>query len=408
MSFKNRLKDTFVSVKHKDFRYFLSGQLLSLMGTMVQNTALSWYVYKITNSPFLLGLIGVFQYMPVLLITLFAGVIVERHPKKNILLLTQFLYMIQSFILSFIVYTGESKYWIFAVLAAITGTITSFDMPTRQSFFIELVGKRDLPNAISLNSTVFNMSRIIGPAIAGIIMSKFGVLQCFLINAFSFIPVIYGVFKIQARGNPTIKSKNSGLFKDLKGGIVYTLNKKILVSTMFMMAIVCTFAFNSNVIIPVFAKQVMNGGAAEYSMLLSLIGVGSLFGAVFMASTGRRLKIKHYLIINSFILAILHIITLFSANYVVVGIIFMFIGFFGLTFLNKANATLQFNTEDEYRGRVMSIYAFLNIGSTPVGSAFAGIVMEKLGGKFGFFSCGLLIFLLTVTTVLFIELKKKA
>ncbi|MBP2032410.1 MFS family permease [Clostridium algifaecis] len=407
MNFKNRLKDTFVSIKHKDFRYFLSGQLLSLMGTMVQNTALSWYVYKITNSPFLLGLIGVFQYAPVLLITLIAGVIVERHPKRNILLLTQFSYMIQAFALSFIVYTGENKYWMLAVLASINGIITSLDMPTRQSFFIELVGKKDLPNAISLNSTVFNMSRIVGPAFAGVIMNKFGVLQCFLINAFSFIPVIYGVFKIQAKGNPTIKSKTSGLFKDLKGGIVYTLNKKILVSTLFMMSIVCTFNFNSNVIIPVFANQVMNGGATEYSILLSLVGLGSLFGAMFMASTGRRLKIKHYLIINAFVLAILNIMTLFSADYVIIGVLFISIGFFGLTFLNKANATLQFNTEDEYRGRVMSIYAFLNIGSTPLGNAFAGIVMEKVGGKFGFFSCGLVILLLIVITVVFVELKKK-
>lgn len=194
-----KFKGTFISLNHRDFRYFLSGQILSLMGTMIQNTALSWYVYKITDSPFLLGLIGVFQYAPVLLITLLSGVIVERYPKKKILLITQVSYMLQAFALSFVVYTGESKYWTLAVLAAVNGTITSFDMPTRQSFFIELVGKSDLPNAISLNSTVFNMSRIVGPAVAGMLMDSFGVFQCFLVNAFSFIPVIYGIIKIRAR-----------------------------------------------------------------------------------------------------------------------------------------------------------------------------------------------------------------
>ncbi|AZV55330.1 MFS transporter [Clostridium sp. AWRP] len=407
MSFKSTVGDVFSSLKHRDFRYFLSGQLLSLMGTMVQNTALSWYVYKITNSPFLLGLISVFQYAPVLLITLIAGVIAERYPKRKIILMTQFSYMIQSFILTFVVYVGYSKYWILAILSVINGIITSLDMPTRQSFFIELVGKKDLPNAISLNSTVFNISRIVGPAFAGIIMNKVGVFQCFLINTISFIPVIYGVFQIKAKGNPTLKSKNFNLIQDLKGGIMYTVSKKILLSVMFMMAIVCTFAFNSNVIIPVFAKQVMNGGAKEYSILLSLSGAGSFLGAIFMAGIGRGLRSKYFLIINSFILAILQIVTLFTSSYLLVGMLFVWIGFFGLTFLNKANATLQFNTEDEYRGRVMSIYALLNIGSTPFGSAFVGVVMQKFGGRFGFFSCGLIMFLFTVITVFFVEVKNR-
>ncbi len=407
MSFKSTMEDVFSSLKHRDFRYFLSGQLLSLMGTMIQNTALSWYVYKITNSPFLLGLISVFQYAPVLLITLVAGVIAERYPKRKIILMTQFSYMIQSFILTFVVYVGYSKYWILAILSVINGIITSLDMPTRQSFFIELVGKKDLPNAISLNSTVFNICRIVGPAFAGIIMNKVGVFQCFLINAISFIPVIYGVFQINAKGNPTLKSKKFNLIQDLKGGIMYTINKKILLSVMFMMAIVCTFAFNSNVIIPVFAKQVMNGGAKEYSLLLSLSGTGSFLGAIFMAGIGTGLRSKYFLIINSFILAILQIVTLFTSSYLLVGMLFVCIGFFGLTFLNKANATLQFNTEDEYRGRVMSIYALLNIGSTPFGSAFVGVVMEKFGGRFGFFSCGLIMLLFTILAVFFVELKNR-
>ncbi len=160
---------------------------------------------------------------------------------------------------------------------------------------------------------------------------------------------------------------------------------------MFMMAIVCTFAFNSNIIIPVFAKEVMNGGASEYSIFLSLIGLGSLLGAMFMASRGRKLNISHYLVINSFILAILQILTVFSHNYLVIAALFISIGFFNLTFLNRSNSTLQFNTADEFRGRVMSIYALLNTGSTPVGNAFVGSIMERFGGKFGFFSCGIMI-----------------
>ncbi|CAB1253875.1 Enterobactin exporter EntS [Clostridiaceae bacterium BL-3] len=408
LSTGTKFKDTFISLNHRDFRYFLSGQFLSLMGTMIQNTALSWYVYKITNSPFLLGLIGVFQYAPVLLITLLSGVIVERHPKKRILLVTQISYMLQAFALSFFVYMGESKYWILALLAAINGIITSFDMPTRQSFFIELVGKRDLPNAISLNSTVFNMSRIIGPAASGIIMDDLGVFQCFLMNAVSFIPVIYGIVKIKHMGNPVIRNTESNLLKDLKDGILYTVHKRILISTMFMMAIVCTFAFNSNVIVPVFAKEVMEGGARTYSLLMSLIGLGSLLGAMFMAGQGRRIRARYYLIINSFIIAILQIVTLFTKNFISVSMIFVLIGFFNLTFLNKANTIIQFNTEDAYRGRVMSIYSLLNIGSTPLGSAFAGVVMEKFGGKFGFFSCGSIIFIVAVIIMIFIEFRKKS
>ncbi len=391
MAFNSLFRNMFASLYHKNFRYFWFGQAISVIGGMIQVTALSWYVYKISGSPFLLGLMGVFEYGPVLVLSLFAGVFIEKFPKKKILLCTQSLFLVQSLLLAVLVWNKSENYWYFAALAVIAGIGNSIDMPTRQSYFIDLVGKEDLTNAISLNSTTFNLARIIGPAIAGIIMKTLGTAECFFINGLSFIPVIYGITLITVSGKSKMKHKRkSNLIGDIRAGIRYTLRSKILLSSFLMMLIVCTFSMNTNVILPVFAKDVLLGDEGTFTFLVSMVGVGSLFGALFMAVKGKNIKFRYYLVSLSLIIGIAQMLTIFSGTIGKTSVLLIIIGFLNLCFLNGANSRIQMNTDERHRSRVMSIYTLVNTGSTPIGNSLTGLFMSLLGAKFGFFMDGLI------------------
>ncbi len=405
MSISGIFHKMFSALHHKNFSYFWWGQLVSTIGGMIQVTALSWYVYKISNSPFLLGLMGVFEFGPVLLLTLFAGVFIERFPKKKILLFTQSLFLIQSLLIALLVWKGSTNYWLFAMLALLAGIGNSLDQPTRQSYFVELVGKDDLPNAISLNSTTFNLARILGPAIAGVIMKYMGVAECFLINAISFIPVLYGITLITIPGNPRKRDSEQKVLSEIKEGLVYTARNTRIFPTFLIMAVVCTFSLNSNVILPVFSKDVILGDEGTYSMLMSMLGLGSLAGALFMASIGKDIPSKYFLIYTGLAMGVLQIITLLNLHSIayIVTILILF-GFLSLCFLNRANARIQLNTDDNYRGRVMSIYVLINTGSTPLGNTFTGWAMDTIGEKYGFFSNGIITFSLIM--ILFIIYKR--
>ncbi len=390
-------RDMFSALYHKNFRYFWLGQAVSTIGSMVQVTALNWYVYKISGSPFLLGLMGVFEFGPVLLLTLFAGVFIERYPKKNILLFTQSLFLLQSLALALLVWMGSTDYWLFAILAIVAGISNSIDQPTRQSYFVELVGKQDLPNAISLNSTTFNLARIVGPAISGLVMKYVGVAECFFINGLSFIPVLYGIAMITIPGVPRKKDSERKVLSEIKQGVIYTFRNSKILPTFLIMAVICTFSMNSNVILPVFAKDVLLGDESTYSMLMSVLGLGSMLGALFMASIGKDIPSKYFLIVVALLIGMLQMMILLYLHSMVLVITTLIVtGFLTLCFLNRANTRIQLNTDDDYRGRVMSIYVLINTGSTPIGNAFTGFAMDRMGEKYGFFSNGLVSFVVVL------------
>jgi len=383
----DRLKDTFSALRHRNFRYFWCGQCISLMGTWMQRTAQAWLVYQLTNSPFLLGILGVFQFGPVLLFSLFAGVYVDRFPKKKILLFTQSLFTVQALLLTILVWTGTVQYWHILILAAVFGFGQSIDMPARQSFFIELVGKEDLMNAISLNSSIVNLAKIVGPAAAGVAMVKMGATFCFFLNTVSFIPVIYGLYLIDVEGKVKIREKGNVL-TNIKQGLIYIRKNYDLMTTVLIMAVVCTFSMNTDIIIPVFAKDVLHKGPHEYSLLLSAMGAGSFIGAMLMAGRSKRGLKRAILFIDAFMVSIVQIIASFSGYLIPSMIGVALIGFFNMTFLNMGNSTMQLSSNDEYRGRVMSVYTIVVSGTTPVGNFYAGTVMEHMGANMGFFMCG--------------------
>lgn len=399
--FKRWINNNASALTHKNFRYFWCGQAVSLIGTWMQRTAQLWLVYSMTNSPFLIGLLGVFQFAPMLLFSLFAGVLVDRYPKKKILLVTQTVLMIQAFIITILVWTGTIKYWHILILALIMGIANTFDMPARQSYIISLVGKKHLMNAIALNSVVFNLARIVGPAVSGIMMKYTGMTFCFLINALSFIAVIWGIHKIDIEGNPTNIVKQKNILKDIKSGLSYSEKNASVLLTMLFMAIICTFAMNNDVIIPVVAKTVLHKSETGYSVLLSCMGAGSLIGAFTIAKSSKvGPKIKN-LITSSLCISVFLLLAGITTNYYIDMFVIGEIGFFNLRFLNTANSLMQLNTSDEYRGRVMSLYSLLNAGTTPIGNLFAGTVTEHFGALTGYFSCGAVTGILIIILLIF-------
>lgn len=364
----------------------------------MQRTAQIWLVYSITDSPFLVGMVGVCQFTPMLLFTLFAGVIVDRvTSKRNLLLLTQFLFMLQALVLTLLTFFNLVTYQHIFLLSAVFGIVQTFDMPARQAFFSDLVGKKNIMNAVSLNSTVVNLAKIIGPALSGLAIIKFGIIFCFLINTISYLTVLLSLFYIHTEKKiVVIREKN--IFKEMKEGIQYIRQENTLKMNVIFMAIVCTFAMNNDVIIPVFTKEVLHMGSTAYTALMSAAGIGAFMGAIFMSARAKN-GIKKYLFIGSIVVTVgIQISMIFIANYYVALFAIGLIGFANLVFMNMGNSIFQLTSEEQYRGRVMSVYAFLNQGSTPIGNFYAGALMEYTGGLLGFPGCGIMaLFLLTIT-----------
>lgn len=386
--------NVFASLKHRDFRIFWIGQCVSLMGTWMQRTALMWLVYTMTNSPFLVGLVGVAQFMPMLLFTLFAGAIVDRFPKRKILLVTQSLLMLQSVALTVLAFSGSAHYWQLLSLCVFLGITTTIDVPARLSFFVCLVGKKDVMNAVSLNSSIVNLARIIGPAVAGAVMMEFGAGVCFLLNAVSFLAVLFSLTRLRTQEPRIAPSKRRNVVREVLEGLNYIRRDETLSINAIILVVVCTFALNGEVMIPVFAKTVLGMGADAYTGMLSAAGAGSLLGAITMASIAKRGEKKWLLPAGAAATLCVHIFMLIALNRGTAYLFVAAIGFFNLVFLNAGNSIFQVHTPDEYRGRVMSVYTFLTQGSLPLGNFFAGTVMQSFGGWAGYPFCGLAAFLL--------------
>lgn len=402
-----KLAHNFPALTHRNFRYFWMGQCLSLLGTWMQRTAQQWLVYDMTKSPLLLGLLGVAQFGPVLLFSLFAGVVVDRYAKKRILILTQTVLMLQAVIFALLVATAQVRYWHILILAAIMGFANTLDMPARQSFIIELVGKQDLMSGIALNSAIVNLAKIIGPALAGLTITFFGIACCFFFNGLSFIAVLIGLFFIHT-DFITLRPKNEKVLIDIVEGIKYIAASKILWGAVLAMLAVGTFAMNSNVIIPVFAREVLHKGASGYSFLLSAMGLGSFIGALIVSSRSNRGPSKQTLFGSAIIICAFYMLLGAVHSYCLSLIYLAIIGYFMVSFMTSVNSTIQINSDDLHRGRAMSVYSLAFSGSTPIGNLFAGGITEKLGSNAGFFACGLIALVLLAPIMLGVRDKSAA
>ena len=365
-----RLKTVLRALRHRNYRLFFAGQLISLVGTWMQMVAQPWLVYRLTGSSLLLGTVGFVSQIPVFLLAFVGGTVADRYNRHRVVIATQTAAMVLAFILSALTLTGMVRIWHIFVLSALLGIVNSFDMPGRQAFIVELVEKEDLMNAIGLNSTVFNGARIAGPAIAGVLMAGIGIGFCFLINALSFLPLIIGLFFI----HPIYRQKSSSnsILGDISDGIKYMFSEKILRNTLIIVFIIGTFIVNFNVLIPVLAKSGLHLEEKGFGFLMSSVGAGSLLGALFITLRSKHGP-KNILLIGSALLV--------SATFILIGLnnnLFMaaFLlavsGFMTVTFMTTANSTIQLNSKDEFRSRVLSFYMLVNAGTTPIGNLTCG------------------------------------
>ena len=407
ISTKKFIDNNFHALTHKNYRYFWMGQCVSLIGTWTQNIGQSWLVLSLTGSPFLLGLVGTIQFLPITFFSLFAGVLTDKFPKKKILLITQTVSMLLAFILSALVFTHAVRYEYIIGLALCLGLCNTLDMPTRQAFNVEIVGKEDLMNAIALNSATFNLARIIGPAIGAMFMAYLGAGWCFLLNGFSFMAVIYGLIHIEASNYVRKKSSEKGLLREIKDGLKYIKNNHVLLETLILVTIMGIFVFNYSVLIPVFTKNVLHMQEKTYGILMSSLGAGSLLGALLVSLNSKGGPKRILMIGSSIAISIMLIFTGSSNLYYFTALSLAITGIFNMFFSTTANTTLQINSKDEYRGRVMSVYSLVFAGSTPLGNLFSGVVAEKYGAGAGFILSGLSALLLILLLITWVKLRKK-
>ena len=366
------------ALAHRDFRLFLSGQLISLIGTWMQTVAQSWLVLELTNSPFKLGLIGALQFGPMLCFSFVAGAIADRLPKRRVLIGTQTALMVQALLLSFLTWTGRVQYWHVAVLATCYGLVFTLDMPTRQSFIVEMVSKDDLPNAIALNSAMFNGARMVGPAVAGLLVDRYGVGPAFGLNGLSFVAVIVALAAMRADGLPS-PTQGTTVRAEIAAGLRYALYTPLVALILGLLLAVNLFCMNHNVLVPLLARDVLHQGAHGFGLLMAALGTGAIIGALALASlvTGRP---PLSLILGAAGAATGLTLLLAGIRHFEAALILLsLVGLAQIVFLASCNTTLQLVVPDRMRGRIMGLYAFVLAGVTPLGSLLVGTIAEWLG-----------------------------
>ena len=366
------------ALNHRDFRLFIAGQLISLIGTWMQSVAQSWLVLELTNSPFRLGLIGTLQFGPMLCFSFLAGAIADRLPKRRLIIATQTSLMLQAFALALLAWLGHVQYWHVAVLAACYGLANTLDMPARQSFIVEMTSKDDLTNAIALNSAMFNGARMVGPAVAGLLVDRFGVAPAFGLNGLSFVAVILALAAMRTEGRPRDR-EDTTVRQDIAAGLRYAVGTPRVALILGLLLVVSLFVINHNVLVPLLARDVLHEGAHGFGLLMAALGVGAVIGALILAVFGKS-RLPVALLLSAAIAACtLTVVLAAIRSFWPAAALLTLIGLAQIVFMASCNTTLQLTVPDDLRGRIMSLYAFVFVGVTPIGSFFVGTVAEWFG-----------------------------
>ena len=369
----------FGALAHRNFRLFFVGQGISLVGTWMQNVGEGWLILTLTNSPFYVGLTAALSSVGVLLFSLYAGVIADRVDKRRFIILMQLAFMIEAFTVSILIWTNAIAVWQVLVLATTLGLASAFDIPMRQAFVVEMVGKDDLMNAIALNSSLFNAARVIGPAIAGLLIGTVGMAWCYFLNGLSYIAVIAGLLMMRLPYDPR-SPKTTSAWTGFREVLAYLRNDRRLRVLMILTAILSVFGFPYIAMMPVFARDVLNRGATGYGALTSSIGIGAVIGALGIALASARIRARgRLMLIGGTAFGILLI--LFSTSRVLA----LSMGLLGLAgcamIVNNSitNTLIQTAAPDHLRGRVMGFYSFVFVGMAPFGAFLFGVVAEHVG-----------------------------
>lgn len=391
VTFQNKfagLAGIFRSFRYRNYRLFFGGQSLSLIGTWIQRIAMPWLVYDLTDSAFLLGLVGFAGQIPTFLISPFAGVLADRWNRYHILIATQAAAMLQALALAALYFTDVIQVWQIILLAVFLGCVNAFDVPTRQSFVVDMVDKKeDLGNAIALNSSMFNAARLLGPSIAGLLISFTNEGVCFLINGVSFLFVIASLLFMRIPKRKT-KVQSQRIFKELKNGFSYAFGFAPIKYIILLLALTSLIGMPYVVLMPVFAKEVLHGDSHTFGFLMGATGMGALTGAIYLASRKNVIGLER-------------VIPIAAASFGLGLIVFSFTRFFSLSLLlmvvvgmgmmlqiASSNSILQTIVDDDKRGRVMSFYMMSIGGIAPFGSLIAGSLATAIGVSYTLFIGG--------------------
>ena len=372
-SIRNAWNQTFHSLRVRNYRVYFIAQLISVSGTWMQSIAQAWLVLHLTGSGVDLGIVTGLQFLPVLLFGPFGGLVADRLDKRKLLFATQTAGGLLALTLGILTVTHVVQLWQVYVLAGSLGVVNLFDNPARQTFVMEMVGREDLPNAVSLNSVVMNASRVVGPAIGGLVIVLFGLGICFFVNAVSYVAVLIGLAMMRVadlhRTPPVERARGQ-----VRDGLRYVWRTPPLRNTLIAMAVIGIFAYNFSVTLALLAKVTFHGGAGTYALLTACMGVGAIIGGLFAAHRAKPTpRLLHTL---ALVFGVLLCGVAFAPSLVVVSVVIVFMGAASIGFIATANATLQLQAEPAMRGRVMSLYAMAFLGSTPIGAPLVGAIAQ--------------------------------
>jgi MFS family permease len=365
-------------MQHRNFQLFIGGQLVSLIGTWMQTTAQLWLVYKLTGSAALLGLFGFANGIPILVLASVGGYLGDRYNRWYGVMATQSVSMLLAFVLAGLTLSGRIREWEIILVAFLVGVVNAFDVPIRQSFFVEMVGKEDLPNAIALNSSIFNGARVVGPALAGFAIAWVGEGWCFFLNGVSFLAVIGALLAMRVSHARPQAGKDSP-FRAFIQGFRYAMSDPPVRSALLMLSALSLFGLQYSVFFPIFADSILHGGAKGMGLLMSTAGVGAVVGALYFAGRTSYTGLARWIAATSTICAVGLMIFSQSKYFVLSAGVIFFVGFAATVQMAATNTLVQSRVPDALRGRVMAVYATMFMGVQPVGSLIAGGVAKRIG-----------------------------
>lgn len=377
MTIKSNFFKVFPAFAHVNYRYYFIGQIVSLIGTWLQIVALGWLVLKLTNSAFWVGTISAIDTLPSLLFGIFGGVIADRFDKKRLLFVTQILFMFFALVLGILTVLDKISLWQIAVLAFLSGTVTSIDYPVRQSFTIEMVGRKDLSSAVALNAATFSGSRVIGPGIAGFLIHLIGIGGTFLLNGFSFVAVITALLLIRVK--KFALSGHPHPLTSLAEGFKYARDNNLIRQLLILSTVGSIFGWSYTTLLPLVVQNIYNKDASVLGFLYSAAGFGALFAAAFVSGYSGKINPVRIIIFGNLVFVVSILVFTFIKSFLMALPLLVLAGFGLITQFATINSTIQHSTSDRMRGRILGIYGLTLIGMFPVGSFEIGVLATYIG-----------------------------
>jgi MFS family permease len=375
---RSRLPSAMRALKHRNFQLFFGGQLISLVGTWMQSVAQSWLVYRLTGSSVLLGLVGFSSQIPVFLLAPIGGIVADRKNRHHIIIITQTIAMLLAFALSALTLSGRVEVWHVFAFAAMLGIVNAFDIPARQAFIVDMVGKEYLINAIALNSSMFNGARIIGPAIAGVLVATIGEGWCFFANGVSYIAVIAGLMMMKVAPRPR-HSHTASPLADIIEGFKFAGQTGPIRALLLLLGVVSLAGMPYAVLMPIIADQILHGGASGLGILMGASGVGALAGALSLAGRKGVAGLGRWVAFSSAGFGAGLMLFSLSRTFWLSAALLVPVGLFMMVQMASSNTLIQTMVPDHLRGRVMAVYSMMFMGMAPLGSLLAGVLAERLG-----------------------------